>query len=516
MLSNPSPGVHPAIQSAGPYRTSFNIGTSNSHTRSGSINANSLNYAQEIISSPSERSSSSSTPIANGAYGPPAARHSRSASATSEFSNPSLRSSFAYAQMSDMASWKASLYENGGNGTASPPPSSNVQPSPASSRRHSRIHSRNLSIFFPRPGTTTVHSIAEDGAQEIEAPVADIPSTSPTLHSVYSMTTPSPSPTPPPPRSQLGRGFKFGGRPPPSASSTPTNRSQDRLPSIDLTLDSSSASSDNQPSSVPMSKTNTGATHQTQTSSRRGHHHRHSLSHSFFSFMEPQPSMGVSPHGHARKQSNLSISVASPSPPPGPTPVTAATNGSWGPLSPFSATSTAFPPAQLLPPKRTVSLQPSTLPAPSTQRSSTMINKILALPDHMKKGLAFGAFEGFVGCTLWIMGHNIESLACCGLAYWVVFDAVGTCLGVYGRSVDDGAGIGSLRLPYGYSSIFLWRLLRNLLFHPGQNEQKLLHCSRRAFICYFQLYIFVRKPLNTHFYPQVMRAIIITTLRAPL
>ena len=52
-----------------------------------------------------------------------------------------------------------------------PPPSGPTSPaSPASSsnRRHSRIHSRNLSIFFPRPGTTPHASIAEDGAQEIE------------------------------------------------------------------------------------------------------------------------------------------------------------------------------------------------------------------------------------------------------------------------------------------------------------------------------------------------------------
>ncbi|KZO99092.1 hypothetical protein CALVIDRAFT_399470 [Calocera viscosa TUFC12733] len=104
------------------------------------------------------------------------------------------------------------------------------------SRRHSRIHSRNLSVFFPRPGAPSEAPIAEDEGQEIEAPVSLIPAAS----------------TPPP--KQMGDAFRFGGRPPLADDDSPENL-----------LGASAA----------------------RGSARRGHHHKHSLSHNFFSFMEP-------------------------------------------------------------------------------------------------------------------------------------------------------------------------------------------------------------------------------------
>jgi hypothetical protein len=67
----------------------------------------------------------------------------------------------------------------------------------------------------------------------------------------------------------------------------------------------------------------------------------------------------------------------------------------------------------------------------------------------MRHGLMFSLAEGIIGCGLWVIAQHIESLACAGLAYWVVFDAIGVALGVYGRLVDAGTGGGSLRLPYG-------------------------------------------------------------------
>lgn len=104
--------------------------------------------------------------------------------------------------------------------------------------RHSRLHSRNLSIFFPRPGSLPEHSIAEDGTQELElgitdeeAPISDIP--------------PAESPGASEHRKKL-KGFTFGGRPSEEGfAPMPTGRA------------------------------------------RRGHHHKHSLSHNFFSFLEP-------------------------------------------------------------------------------------------------------------------------------------------------------------------------------------------------------------------------------------
>lgn len=108
--------------------------------------------------------------------------------------------------------------------------------------RHGRIHSRNLSVFFPRPGGEQPSSIAEDDDDENEG-----------VQEVEFRETLDPSP---PNSRQLGSGFKFGGQPS-SASLTASSS----LPAISGTK-------------------------------RRGHHHKHSLSHNFFSFMEPN---GVGP-----------------------------------------------------------------------------------------------------------------------------------------------------------------------------------------------------------------------------
>jgi hypothetical protein len=112
--------------------------------------------------------------------------------------------------------------------------------------RHSRIHSRNLSIFFPRPGALPQATISEDGSQEIEvkvdeeAPAEPIPSAN-----SFHATTP------------LGAGFTFGG-----------SRSSQRQGPL--------------PTPPPMTSANSSS-----SASRRGHHHKHSLSHNFFSFLEP-------------------------------------------------------------------------------------------------------------------------------------------------------------------------------------------------------------------------------------
>lgn len=49
---------------------------------------------------------------------------------------------------------------------------------------------------------------------------------------------------------------------------------------------------------------------------------------------------------------------------------------------------------------------------------------------------------------LWMSGQQSGSLGCTGLGYWVVFDALGVAIGVYGELIRMG-GQESLRLPYG-------------------------------------------------------------------
>lgn len=486
--SNPSPGFPSnGPVSAGPYRTSFNVGVPigsvvGAHARSGSTNTSTSSGSRGSISSITRPSF---TPAPGSPYG----AHARAPSLTNtDIAASPFRSSF-----SENVNGSNQISNGNGNGNANP----------SNGRKHSRIHSRNLSIFFPRPGTTAVSSIAEDGAQEIEtpideAPVSTIPSTASSHRTTHSTTAISTPPPPPSSRSQLGGGFKFGSRPPPRGESGISEGQEG-------------------PASVPM--TTNGITQNT-TSSRRGHHHRHSLSHSFFSFMEPGSSPG-SANNHRRQGSNITLNITNPSP-TSPT----HTNGSlsiagsgppsasgWGPISPFphSAASAAFPPAQLLPPKRTVSFQPAALPSPSTQRSSSIFHKLLALPREMRNALIFGFVEGALGCALWVLAQHYESLACTGMAYWIAFDAFGVGIGVYGKMIEAGAGQGSLRLPYGCVFRELFGFLLIILAVPS--ERKRLRYLHKLSICSFLQCTSAKRLWSTLFYQQGMLDITTTILQ---
>lgn len=116
------------------------------------------------------------------------------------------------------------------------------RPAPPPPKRHSRIHSRNLSVYFPRPGAGPP-SIAEDGIQEVES---NTPST------LVPDTLLDNGDMPFQQGRELSSSFTFGGKNPPNGGN--------------------------------MNETRTGAP---PRAPRRGHHHKHSLSHNFFSFMEP-------------------------------------------------------------------------------------------------------------------------------------------------------------------------------------------------------------------------------------
>lgn len=91
-------------------------------------------------------------------------------------------------------------------GSSGSPPSSTLAQPPSGRRGHGRVHSRNLSVYFPRPGQAPggggVESIAEDAdGQEIEygnghaAPIQLIPPPNANAQKAF------------------GDGFKFGGLP---------------------------------------------------------------------------------------------------------------------------------------------------------------------------------------------------------------------------------------------------------------------------------------------------------------
>ncbi|KAG1848088.1 hypothetical protein DFJ58DRAFT_705167 [Suillus subalutaceus] len=107
-------------------------------------------------------------------------------------------------------------------------------------RRHSRMHSRNLSLFFPRPHAT----ISEDLPSDVESAPNNNLQSQIDLHIPASQSEPL----------QIGHdrtaSFSFG-----SSGSMPKSNSTGAVPA--------------------------GVT------ARRGHHHKHSLSHNFFSFLDP-------------------------------------------------------------------------------------------------------------------------------------------------------------------------------------------------------------------------------------
>lgn len=279
-----------------------------------------------------------------------------------------------------------------------PPPPQNPN-----ARRHNRIHSRNLSVFFPRPGQgPPPASIAEDGAQEFPSSVS---SEAPT-----SLIPPAPSPklsgspsTRSPGTGGFAPGFKFGGR-------STADGEQLGSPSTQLS-----------PST---------------TTARRGHHHKHSLSHNFFSFMDPTVTNAQPPQIHTGGVVDGRLSPAMPQTPHSP----------WQPMSPFPNGSDLASPAVR------ARVDSSATPAGT-----------LSLHDHPPPGhsiigsvpfiTAYAVLEFVAGASLWVIGQQNGSLSCTGLGYWVVFDAMGVVLGA-GSEAGLFRGAGSnVRRPYGHERV---------------------------------------------------------------
>ncbi|KAJ7286177.1 hypothetical protein C8J57DRAFT_1663986 [Mycena rebaudengoi] len=206
----PSPGPLPS-----PRSRVQSSPTGSRHQRNASISGLPLNVGLPPSAGP-YRTTFPSSPLGRSTFA-----HSRNLSFSSPFSPPLPSPLSTSTSFADQIS-------------AAPMPTSPSAPeftpeSQKTGRRHSRLHSRNLSVFFPRPGTLPESTIDEDGAQEIIVP-----------------------PT-------LGANFTFGGRPPSSGVLTPASGVLHTPPPL-----------------TPGS-----------AASRRGHHHKHSMSHTLFSFLEP-------------------------------------------------------------------------------------------------------------------------------------------------------------------------------------------------------------------------------------
>ncbi|PPQ79017.1 hypothetical protein CVT25_002326 [Psilocybe cyanescens] len=363
--------------SAGPFRTSFAPRPLNGHS----------------LTSPFRSSFSAPMP-------PQMNGHSRTRSISTPFSpvSPSpLSSSFPISasspRMSTSQSAPEAMQQQQGDGQQTTTSTSAATAAAKQSRRHSRMHSRNLSVFFPRPGSIPHSTISEDGAQEVEFGGSEEATLIPSAGSSVSIpgARRAAEAAAHQPVTPLGQGFTFGARPPSS------------LPTPEFMTAPRSANSS-------LSTTTT-----TSSTSKRGHHHKHSLSHNFFSFLEP---------GAGGRGEELHTQ-------PTPMPVSP-----WGPMSaipPDSAASTqsGFVGAQAHAHSQTNGHGHGTLPARAAE------------PDAAISSAAAAACAGqfVLGAWLWVVGQQVGSLACTGLGYWVVFDAFGVALaGVVPGWLASGAG----------------------------------------------------------------------------
>ncbi|KAF8179850.1 hypothetical protein BJ912DRAFT_929496 [Pholiota molesta] len=274
--------------SAGPYRTTF---------------APSRPLNGQALASPLRSSFAPHSMALNG--------HARTRSTSTPFSpvSPSPLS----------ASFPAVVHANG---MAPPPPALATSHSasealdgptaPKHARRHSRMHSRNLSVFFPRPGSLPHTAISEDGAQEVElvadeeAPLRQHPGTAPARRR-----RPRPADAP-------RAGLHLWPAPavvgPADARADDGHPLRERVGVVVL-------------------------------GSKRGHHHKHSLSHNFFSFLEPAASTQEDLHTQ-----------------PTPTPMSP-----WGPIS-------AIPPDSAMATSQSTGFKLPKIPAPQRHEERAEIS----------------------------------------------------------------------------------------------------------------------------------------------
>ncbi|OAX36465.1 hypothetical protein K503DRAFT_867554 [Rhizopogon vinicolor AM-OR11-026] len=232
-------------------------------------------------------------------------------------------------------------------------------------RRHSRLHSRNLSIFFPRQHAT----ISEDTISDVEsAPLSP--------HSKFEH--------------------------------MPTSQSEPLQVGHDLTASFSfgSSGSGTIPQSNSIDAIGGGIT------TRRGHHHKHSLSHNFFSFLDPS--------AHPPSQPEIRPEDLHTVPTPAPM-------SPWSPVSNVqsagSTTSTMLDLPTGTGSSRSNSKSPSPAPSSSLYSHSSHLSK-----DGLVARVVC-VLQFCLGALVWVRGQAIGSLACTGLGYWVVFDAFGIAVG---------------------------------------------------------------------------------------
>lgn len=236
---SPAPESLPVPPSAGAFSTNFEVLPSPANisfptsASSGYLEPPSPDGRLRTSSSLSQLSDNGDSPTSPTKPRKPSLPHKRVPS-VSLGNTPSSPSSPAFGGFSPVPQHRRIPTLSFNGGLPSPPTGSPSSPFSASGKRHGRIHSRNLSVFFPRPENAVRTTIAEDEVSE----------------------TPNTSKSPLGGSARLGEGFRFGGA---DSNESPTS-------ATNLTPPASSGPN---------------------VAKRRGHHHKHSVSHNFFSFMDP-------------------------------------------------------------------------------------------------------------------------------------------------------------------------------------------------------------------------------------
>ncbi|EPQ50787.1 hypothetical protein GLOTRDRAFT_141301 [Gloeophyllum trabeum ATCC 11539] len=359
--------------SAGPFRTSFSFNSSANATN-GNGAAPPSPLRASFSKSGHSRTRSTSGPYASIVPSPLSPSFSSQSVSSSE--------SFSFPQDERLSQSSSSSSSISGPSIGAPP---------KNYRRHSRINSRNLSIFFPRPGALPQQTILEDGAQELEYDIEPQGVPLPSMESAPTLRSRVPE--------KLGEGFTFGARPP----SQSDEQDEPHLPAS---------------ATHPM-------TAMSSRPSKRGHHHRHSLSHNFFSFLEP-----------GAEQTDLQTN---------PTPMPASP---WNPVSPFS--SAVFPKSAQ--PTQT-SFEPSASEKSIHQSLDNTLD-LEPRHVTSAIAILCTAAQFLLGAWMWVRGQQVGSLACTGMGYWVVFDAFGLGLGqLLPAYLSSRSMQAKIRRPYGNARI---------------------------------------------------------------
>lgn len=306
------------------------------------------------------------------------------------------------------------------------PDATNDHPEQPFRRSHNRIHSRNLSIFFPRPAPLPSNSISEleDGSQEVSILVP------PSLdrQSAYADENQNCDRLEKP-LTPLGQGFRFGSKPPPSST---------------LGIEYSSTQTGQHTTTPSLTVTRT----------RRGHHHKHSLSHNFFSFLEPgstsvtpsSPESNSTSSGNHNPERELHTQPV-PVPVSSETKLYSAAQASYTGYSYDSVTDDTRP----------------LIVSPRLAKILSMVNLSL-------------------GAMLWVRGQQAGSLACTGLGYWVVFDAIGLALS---RSFASGLGSVASRLQGSGTDSNSTAIVKNReLIRRPYGYALILFCASRIYIVF--------------------------------